>query len=638
MPRHMMTQRIHHLLTLLLVLLLAGVPEHVLSAQASDTLPAPRRSQESGLTPAPVDRLQPNEIHAMLLDQRSLLFTDPASARETIQALLRRSRVLRNDSLVAQSLLMLGNAYHFQEYHTLAYETYRAVLDEPYTAGSDQLQNRAYNNMGVALEYLGRLDEALAAYLQSLEIEKRLGNSEGEAESEINIGLLYLNLNDPEQALIHLSKALAYFKKEPDSYNYALVQQNLSIYHSRVGDVEKALQAADIALKTYQKLGYVRGVIQMKMNIADEYIIRGIRFEETDRLLTEAIEEAQREGLEKLVTDLMLKQISLELLRGNAAGALDLARQAEQRFATVHEFYYLRQIGLYEVMVEAATRLGRREEASTAFVQYKAMVDSLNVARQRQAIDEMRLRLEDQEKVAMLQKQQTELREQRSRNVLLSLMLFFSVVALSGGWVFYRYRENTLLRLYDLNMEVLQRGTWPDSPVLMGMLKKRVGAKAEMLDGEESAKEETPLPKEGTVPSVPPERNQYTPFTTTDHEANLGEEDRSLFGHIDRQIRENGFHRDPDLTSPDLARKLQMSRSRLAELIKERTGLNFNAFINTYRVQEAMHLLSDPQSHFESIERVMEMCGFRSRSVFYTAFERTTGMSPAQFRRIAQNG
>jgi AraC-like DNA-binding protein len=59
--------------------------------------------------------------------------------------------------------------------------------------------------------------------------------------------------------------------------------------------------------------------------------------------------------------------------------------------------------------------------------------------------------------------------------------------------------------------------------------------------------------------------------------------------------------------------------------------MNFNTFINDFRIREAMNLMEEnPDRNLLSI--AFEV-GFNSKSVFYDAFSRKTGLSPARYRK-----
>lgn len=89
---------------------------------------------------------------------------------------------------------------------------------------------------------------------------------------------------------------------------------------------------------------------------------------------------------------------------------------------------------------------------------------------------------------------------------------------------------------------------------------------------------------------------------------------------------------DRELSLPVLAEKLEIRPDVLSRLINEKFEKNFNDFINTYRIQAAKGLLSDPEQANAKIAGVAIDCGFKSISAFNTAFKKSVGTTPSQFR------
>lgn len=90
---------------------------------------------------------------------------------------------------------------------------------------------------------------------------------------------------------------------------------------------------------------------------------------------------------------------------------------------------------------------------------------------------------------------------------------------------------------------------------------------------------------------------------------------------------------DPRLNLEQLANAIGMSSRDLSRVIGTGPDGSFYNFVNRFRVGEARQLLGDPRESRTSVEAIGLMAGFRSRSTFYEAFKRETGMTPAQFRK-----
>lgn len=87
------------------------------------------------------------------------------------------------------------------------------------------------------------------------------------------------------------------------------------------------------------------------------------------------------------------------------------------------------------------------------------------------------------------------------------------------------------------------------------------------------------------------------------------------------------------LSLPMLSSMLNVSPHHLSQVINEKLGMSFFDFVNSYRVQEAKRALNGPESDRFSILGIAMDAGFNSKSAFYTAFKKHSGMTPSQFKQ-----
>ncbi|MDX1641026.1 MAG: AraC family transcriptional regulator [Balneolaceae bacterium] len=100
-----------------------------------------------------------------------------------------------------------------------------------------------------------------------------------------------------------------------------------------------------------------------------------------------------------------------------------------------------------------------------------------------------------------------------------------------------------------------------------------------------------------------------------------------------RIIDEKKVYQNPDLTLDEFSRIAGLPAYKVSHLINHALKTGFNEWINSYRVEKVKDLLNDStKSHF-TIEAIAREAGFNSRSAFYQAFKKETGMTPAQFRK-----
>ena len=88
-----------------------------------------------------------------------------------------------------------------------------------------------------------------------------------------------------------------------------------------------------------------------------------------------------------------------------------------------------------------------------------------------------------------------------------------------------------------------------------------------------------------------------------------------------------------DLKIGDVAEKINLPVYYVSQVINEKLGKNFYDFINEYRVDEAKKRFADTKYDYMTILAVGFDSGFNSKTAFYSAFKRNTGMIPSEFKK-----
>jgi len=88
---------------------------------------------------------------------------------------------------------------------------------------------------------------------------------------------------------------------------------------------------------------------------------------------------------------------------------------------------------------------------------------------------------------------------------------------------------------------------------------------------------------------------------------------------------------NPDLNLIELSKKVHMNRAELSEVINEGFGLNFNDFVNGFRVNAVKEKLYKGEHKQLSLLGIAYDCGFNSKATFNRVFKKLTNTSPTEF-------
>lgn len=91
------------------------------------------------------------------------------------------------------------------------------------------------------------------------------------------------------------------------------------------------------------------------------------------------------------------------------------------------------------------------------------------------------------------------------------------------------------------------------------------------------------------------------------------------------------LYRNPDLTLTALAEVLGTNPSLLSKVINQQFKLNFNDYVNRYRVEEVKRLMVDEKYQQFNLLAIAYDAGFNSKSTFNRAFKKVTGLNPKDF-------
>ncbi|HHT70680.1 MAG TPA: AraC family transcriptional regulator [Firmicutes bacterium] len=88
------------------------------------------------------------------------------------------------------------------------------------------------------------------------------------------------------------------------------------------------------------------------------------------------------------------------------------------------------------------------------------------------------------------------------------------------------------------------------------------------------------------------------------------------------------------LTLPGLARKYALSKSTFGMLFPQIAGMSFKRYLNEKRIEHAVSLSAVESLSYYEIARLV---GYKDTSTFYRNFVKVMGISPAEYRKQAQN-
>jgi AraC-like DNA-binding protein len=104
---------------------------------------------------------------------------------------------------------------------------------------------------------------------------------------------------------------------------------------------------------------------------------------------------------------------------------------------------------------------------------------------------------------------------------------------------------------------------------------------------------------------------------------------------IQKAVVDDKAYENPELSLTELAQQLQTNPSLLSKMVNRGFAMNFNDFINFYRVQAVITQLKKGLHQQQTLTSIAYDCGFNSKATFNRAFKKATGKTPQDYIKEA---
>lgn len=239
------------------------------------------------------------------------------------------------------------------------------------------------------------------------------------------------------------------------------------------------------------------------------------------------------------------------------------------------------------------TRLNKFDYASKLYAQVIELNDSIDKKRYANQINELRTIYELDKLELEAEKNQLKLKNTRNLAALLSAL----AAMLTAFIIVVLYNQKKLkAKNRSLFRQITEQQKWADS------------FNQQVLQADNELQPETP---DSTICKV-----------------------SELMKKLNSLMQTEKLYTQSDLNRKKLADLLNTNETYLFEAIKDTYKLTFNDYLNVMRLEHARELLSLPNTEL-TIEAIAIDSGFGSRNTFYRLFREKYGLTPVEFRKLA---
>lgn len=111
-----------------------------------------------------------------------------------------------------------------------------------------------------------------------------------------------------------------------------------------------------------------------------------------------------------------------------------------------------------------------------------------------------------------------------------------------------------------------------------------------------------------------------------------------LYEQIRSLFMEEPIYLDPELSLKTVAARFAVTPRMVSQAINQNEQINFNEFVNRYRIWKAKTLLEAPEYQHEKLAAIAYDSGFGNITSFNMAFKKITGLTPSEYRKQHLSG
>ena len=515
-------------------------------------------------------------LHKLCLDN---LYSNPKQANTYALESLDLAKKTRNDSLIAYSYYHIGLSYYFMDFWSLAVENYLLAKVTKWGKASAKFNARCSNNLGICYEYLGEYKKAAEQYFNSLNTSEKLGDELLAARIQLNIGMLYLRMREYEKSVTTLKLSLKTLVELDDTENIINAYQNLFL-------AEGELENTSTAISYFKKALAMAAANNDSLKIADIQIDYGNllnakgNYSDANEHLKAALDHTDSAN----AVSYYFIRYSIgknEMYLGNFEKARLLMTEAFEKLKE-----YDANAWLTNVQLNLARLYARQNNIALSDKYLEAALEherKLFDKEKLKGISEMEIKYETEKKEHELAIQKLQI-ESQSRTILFVVIIaLIFATALVFVLLLVKRIKLTNKNLFERNKELTSR--WEKLKVCG-------------------------IDEQG------------------------GKEENRIFRSISEVMSKEQLFANPELSVDLISKKIKSNTKYVSRAIKEKTGMNFNTYINTHRIEEAKKILQDPVQRSWSLDAVARQCGFNNPTTFYITFKKYTGLTPATYRNI----
>lgn len=224
---------------------------------------------------APTELVTASDVAARLARLQPLVLGEPERARLELQQVLSRARELQAVSQETLALLELARCDFLQGQYVGMLALAQQALELARAQRLSALEVRALNSVGLAYQRVGKLDQGMQYFLNSLRLAQNNLDNEASARALSNIAMVHLALGEYETSLQLHEQALEMAQTSGHAVYTANLLASLMEDHFHLGQHGRVLDMAEEAITFSRTHGLTRFECSTRATLAKTLLALG---------------------------------------------------------------------------------------------------------------------------------------------------------------------------------------------------------------------------------------------------------------------------------------------------------------------------------------------------------------------------
>lgn len=454
-----------------------------------------------------------------------------------------------------------------------------------------------YSNISLIYMKMGDYEKANEYNYRALRVFQELNDTLHIARSKLNIGLVNIALKDYDKALLNITQAQEEFRIIDDQQGYSISLTNIGLIYINLEDYKLALSYFFEAVQIDERNNDVYGIASNFTSIGEVYYNLG-NLEKALQFLNQAHELCHRLDDKSGLAAVYHKMARVFTIKDELSKAL---------------VYCNLSIRLYEETNEPVSKKNALEQLSLIHQKLGNYQLALKIFREASTLKDSLFNIDKAAKISMIEEKY--INEKLSND---NLKLLYT-----GELQQVKLKsQKSLNRVYLIALIVLILGM---VVIIVQLRKKNLAYKFITKKNLDLIKKEQELKKT---------KEQMLSMTEIDRNKSRldPDEKEAILQRMEKLLEKDQIFTRSDLTIEKLAHRLSTNRTYLSQIINEVFCKSYSNFINEYRVNHAMKMLSDPIIGTKyTIDAIARESGFNSISNFNMVFKKFSGVTPSVF-------